>query len=627
MCGIFGSVGIAHSPRLTESAHTMDHRGPDGFGEWFDQAGDAYMAHCRLAIVDLSADGAQPMSNEDGTLQLVYNGEIYNHLELRRELEALGHRFQSRTDSEVLLHGFEQWGDQLLPRLRGMFAFGIWDVRRRRWFLARDRIGVKPLLYAVRGRALVFASEARALIHAMPQLRQIEPAAALQLLRRSYVAGTSTIWKGVWRLPPGCMADFDAATGGLNVRRYWSAEIGREHAISMSEAEARFEDLVGSAVGEELMGDVPVGVFLSGGLDSSLIASYAKERQRDLLSFFVDFRGWPGSERDDAGLVAGALGTTHRVPEIPEQIAALSNTAERHAFFSSFDEPVGDPSGYPTWLLCREVSRSVKVALSGDGGDEIFGGYRWYAQMAPNPRRQIAWRVESWRRRVGHGREWPRGCESALEYYHLLHCPSFSDAELALLFPHWQAAIAAPWMVDRPVADLRMPKRDEQLGWQLRDLTTYLVDNNLARVDSASMAHGLEVRVPLLDHRVVDFGLSLPAKLRCALAGGKPLMRRVADRRLPAQIAGKRKQGFSMPMERLIDSAAVERELAQGALVRHGLLSVAGLMQWLNSPRESNHALKLWLLYALEGWAGYWCFDGAAAGYGDRPAVAPEVVI
>lgn len=608
MCGIFGVVGRQDQTGLREAALTLRHRGPDGFGDWASTSHPVYLAHCRLAIIDLSAAGKQPMANGDGSLQITYNGEIYNFRELRAELEAAGHRFQSHTDTEVIVLGYQEWGAGVVQRLRGIFAFAIWDERKGRLLLARDRLGVKPLYYALRGGELVFASETRALLAASPSLRVANPAALVQFLHHSYIQGSSSAWQGIHRLPPANLLTFDVASGTTTMDRYWS----RPQAVGETSAESALEELtelLDAAVREELVADVPVGCFLSGGLDSSLVSSFAAEHSPKIRSYFADFEGWEGSERGDAQRVADWLGTSHHVENIGG-LFPVAGAQGSDAVFDAFDEPIGDTAIIPTWHLSRAIGQHVKVALSGDGGDELFAGYKRHAAIVPTPRRALAWRVEGIRRRLRIGREWPQGCAGAGEYFRFLMCPAFSSGELRVLFPAWEADIEAG-APDRENsgAQTRRTTRD----WQLFDIDTYLVDNNLARMDRGSMAHGLEVRVPMLDHRIVELALALPASLNPASAGGKRLLRQIAGRRLPKELLDKPKQGFSFPLHRYVSVGRMASTVASGVLAASGTLDRQALAIWLAAAHGSNHPLKLWLLYVLEQWAARWLFPGGKA--------------
>lgn len=610
MCAIFGMVGRRDHAGLREAALSLRHRGPDGFGEWASADREVYLAHCRLAIIDLSDAGRQPMASEDGALQLSYNGEIYNFGELRVELEARGHRFRSRTDSEVLLRGYAEWGDAVVSRLRGIFAFAVWDERRRRLFLARDRLGVKPLYYTLRGGEFAFASEPRALIRVSPTAAAADAGAVVQFLRRGFSYGHQSIWNGVERLPPACTLSFHPDTGAAVVDRYWRRP-DVDPQCSQATALEEIDHLLDSAVREQLAADVPVGCFLSGGLDSSLVSSFAAQHAPGVRTFFADFPGWKGSEREDAHSVASYLGTSHVVEEIDSIGQHGSGASDVAALFEAYDEPIADLAVVPTWFLSRAMARHVKVALSGDGGDELFAGYRRYRNPAGNARRRASWAVERIRRRLGMGRQWPSGCANASEYYHLQMCPSFATDELARLFPEWLGADAAE-NPEIPVARARsgLSTRDCQL-W---DLDSYTVDSNLARMDRGSMAHGLEVRVPMFDHRLVELALSLPGEMNSPDDGGKFALRNIAQRKLPQSVLHKAKQGFSFPLERFVAAEAMRDCVRNGSLVRAGMLNAKALDRWIAEDLGSNHRLKLWLLFVLEQWAGRWLFEQRATG-------------
>jgi len=607
MCGIFGMVGRRDHTGLREAALTLRHRGPDGFGEWSSPDRLAYLAHNRLAIMDLSEAGRQPMANEDGNVQLTFNGEIYNFRDLRRELEAAGHRFISNADSEVIVHGYEQWGLDIVPRLRGIFAFGLWDQARRRLVLARDHLGVKPLYYSLRDGQLAFASEPRALLPLLPGACEPDIDALFGYLRLGYVQGSASIWSGVSRLAAATIMEFDADAGTAEMHRFWAppTAVGTG---SLEEAIARTDKLLESSVREQLMSDVPIGVFLSGGIDSSLVSAYAAKAAPNIDSFFIDFIGWSGSEREDAQLAARHVGTRHHVAQVDHAAFDLQDPERARELFFAFDEPIADASILPTWHLARRIREEVTVALSGDGGDELFGGYNWYRQVLATHRRRAAWLFERSRRRVGLGREWPNGCRDQHDYYHLLHCPSFRTSELQQLFPQWhREAESAPTGIRIELPGGCGP--EDPRYWQHVDLHSFLVDDNLARVDRASMAHGLEVRVPMLDYRIVDLALSLPAHLADPSGDSKQILRRVARAHLPQALQTKPKQGFSFPLERLVSNETMIQALRQGALCHRGILDRNGFEQWL--AREGVQQFKLWLLFVLEQWARRWWLTDA----------------
>lgn len=607
MCGIFGIVGRHNTDGLRQAAQTLTHRGPDAFGEWKDADAAVYLAHCRLSIVDLSEAGRQPMGNEDDSIQVVYNGEIYNFAELRCELEQAGHRFRSRTDTEVIVHAYEQWGSACVERFRGIFAFGLWDGNLRSLLLARDRLGIKPLYYALNGDQLAFASEPRALLAIPGFKRSLFVPAAIQYLQYTYTTGPTTIWDSVFRLPSAHVMVFDATNATIQRNRYWTLPSVKNN-WSLEDAAGRVGELVSESVQEELMGDVPVGVFLSGGVDSSLISAYASGNSPSINSFCVDFVGWDGSELADSECVSRHLKTTHHACALDRSIAGLCDSEHRAEFFKTWDEPIGDPAILPTWHVSRTTKEHVTVALSGDGGDELFAGYNWYRRVQSTPRREAAWLVERLRRRLGIGRAWPHGCGNEFEYYQLLHCATFSQCELQELFPDWKAELseAAPGQMFEPWSD---PQAPAGRRWQIIDLNTYLVDNNLTRVDRASMAHGLEVRVPLLDHRLVEFAFSLPDVCCTNERSSKVVLRELMHRRLPPNITTKQKQGFSFPLEQYISIQEMWESLQSGCMVERGMIDRAALSRWHGEAASSNLQMKLWLLFVLEQWSKLWLFQ------------------
>lgn len=611
MCGIFGVVGRRDTDGLREAALTLKHRGPDAFGEWNDPTAGVYLAHCRLSIIDLSDAGRQPMSNEDGTVQVTFNGEVYNFGELRAELERAGHQFRSRTDTEVIVHAYEEWGLACVERFRGIFAFGIWDGNRRRLLLARDRLGVKPLYYTICGEQLAFASEPRALLAIPGFTRSLFIPAAIQFLQYTYTTGSTTIWDEVYRLPPAHVIEYDASHATVIRRQYWNVpEV--DHRWKLIDATDCANQLMSDAVREELTSDVPVGVFLSGGVDSSLISAYAARANPSISSFCVDFVGWDGSEAIDAQSVANYLGTSHHTCYASRERSGLGDSEWLSDFFHTWDEPVGDPAIIPTWLISKLTREHVTVALSGDGGDELFAGYGWYRGVQPNARRRLSWLFERLLRFVGVGRPWPSGCANEFEYYQLLHCPTFSIDELRRLFPDWTADLD-----QSPAGALYKQwydsKSESARRWQTVDLHTYLVDNNLARVDRASMAHGLEVRVPLLDHRLVEFACSLPDVCCYQDGRSKRVLRELMQRLLPESVWNKPKQGFSFPLDRFVSHREMWTTINSGNLARYGILNRVELNRWQQEPQAGNLQIKLWLLFVLEHWSSRWLFQ-------DRPS-------
>lgn len=598
MCGIFGVIGRGDAATWERCARTLSHRGPDGFSSYASADGGAYLAHCRLAIIDLSTDGLQPMCNEDGSLWLVFNGEIYNFAQLRVELEQAGHRFKSKTDSEVILHAYEQWGPKCLDRFVGMFAFAIWNQRDRTLFLARDRLGIKPLVYSCQGGEFAFASEPRALLARPNFRRSINYSAMFEFMQLSYFPGSETIWDGIQRLPAAHWMKVDARGTIVDRSEYW--QLRHEPAkFTFDEAVSAVHSQLQRTVAGELVSDVPLGVFLSGGIDSSTVAAYAAQSSPRINSFCIGFSNWPGSEDQDALSVANHLGTTHHTdlitPPPPDELSRM---------FDAWDEPLGDMAILPTYRLCELARRNVTVALSGDGGDEVFGGYNWYRQVQGTPLSAFKWFVERFRRVLGIGREWPHGCADRYEYFQFLHCPSISMSDLRALFPqHQLSRSVVPGSMCKSLmrADLDRYKR-----WQYIDTKSYMVENNLLRVDRISMAHSLEVRVPLLDHRLVELAFNLPDEYHLNQLDMKRVLRETLRPQVPPSVVNKRKQGFSFPIEQFLSQPEMIRALRDGELIRSGILDSRAFESTIIERGGSNQGIRLWLLYTLEQWAKRW---------------------
>ncbi|MFI5295192.1 MAG: asparagine synthase (glutamine-hydrolyzing) [Thermodesulfovibrionales bacterium] len=600
MCGIFGYIGNKGGADLRNTALLLRYRGPDAFGEYYDRDHDVYLAHCRLSIIDLSEDGKQPMSNEDGKIWITFNGEIYNFQELRQELEALGHRFRSQSDTEVIIHGYEQWGADCLKRFAGMFAFALWDKKAGTLFVARDRLGIKPLYYALINGNLAIASEPKAIVSLPSYSKAICYQALFSYMLYGYIIGEDSIWQGVKQLAPGKYFFYSPSKKELSINEYWRLEPQRKR---WSEADAldRLEELLETSIRQHLVSDVPIGVLLSGGIDSTAITAYASAISPGIRSFSVGFEDWGQNELEDARIVARHFNTSHF-----EDLVRVDNFEELERLFSFYDEPLGDTSIFPTYLVCRNARRRTTVALSGDGGDELFGGYNWYSEMEGCEKwRRAAFSISGILRFLGIEKGLlARKCNS-LDYYRLLTSPFFSLDELKTLFgdtnigalPKSETSL----MYDYYRGDLGRYKR-----WQYLDAMTYMPSNNLMRLDRASMAHSLEVRVPFLDHRIVEFAFSLPDDL-CVRDGRKKyLLRNLLASKVPASVMDKPKQGFSCPVSIFWPVVYKIRDIKKGALVDSGIVNNKALDEIIRRRSDSNWELKIWLLAVLDKWCEHW---------------------
>lgn len=561
MCGIAGIIDLGSGSPITRDelramADAIRHRGPDSDGIALrDGVGLAFR---RLSIIDV-AGGDQPIHAREADAAIVFNGEIYNYLAIRAELESKGHRFETRSDTETVLRGYLEWGEEgMLARILGMFAFAIHDARRGRVILARDRLGKKPLhLVEHRGR-LAFASEIKALLTDPTLPRELDERALLDYVTLGYVLRESSIYRGIEKLLPGHYAVVE--NGTVRRFRYWSAPF-RLSGIDYREAVERTREAVRTAVARRLMSEVPLGCFLSGGVDSSLIAAtMTATLGTDVNAITIGFDERGFDEREAAREVARHLGIT------PKEEVVLPDPAALDAVQETFDEPLADASAVPTWLLCRAARKRVTVALSGDGGDECFGGYRRYRyDLLENRLRSRL--PEGARRGVfgALGRVWPKAdyLPRPLRWKTLLENLALDPVEgyfrsvarvrpedaLALLAPEVRTALADYRPLDRFHAlDRERRAFDPLARIRALDLETWLPDDILVKVDRASMANSLEVRAPLLDSELVEFASSLPAPYLIRGQSGKRVLKDVARSMLPAPIIDRKKHGFDLPV-------------------------------------------------------------------------------
>ena len=546
MCGI---CGIVYKDRqrpvapelLSGMVAALAHRGPDDRGTW--RGGNAGLGHTRLAILDTSPLGRQPMANEDGTVQVVFNGEIYNFRELRAFLESRGHVLRSRTDTEVLAHLWEEDGEALLPRLCGMFALAVWDARRGRLFLARDRFGKKPLYYADLPDRIVFASEAKAILRdpdftATPDLLALHGYLTLQSVPAPLCA-----FAGMRKLPPAGCLTWDE--GGTRQRRYWSLSYARKEPVaSPADARAlaeRLREALRRAVARRLRSDVPLGAFLSGGLDSSMVVAIMTELlERPVKTFSIGFPEAAYDESAYARLAAAHIGSEHH------ELVVTPRDADFFAELAfCYDEPFADSSAIPTYILSRLAREYVTVALSGDGGDENFAGYPRYV-LSPGERVRAPAPSPLWRDHpeLGDMPPWLANYYLRITHFHELYQQDlYADALLDVARAHPGVGFM------REVADAS-DAVDPTDRFCAIDFGRYLPDTLMTKVDIASMAHGLEVRCPWLDHELVEFAATIPSALKLGPDGvGKRIFKRVAEHYLPPEIIHRKKMGFGVPID------------------------------------------------------------------------------
>jgi asparagine synthase (glutamine-hydrolysing) len=558
MCGIAGVASsiapVADRRVLMASCDAMAHRGPDDSGIWWSDDARVGLGHRRLAVIDLSAAGHQPMLDDVGAFVITFNGEIYNFGALRADLRARGHEFRSFTDTEVLLAAYREWGEQCLCRLVGMFAFAIYDTVRQRLFLARDRAGEKPLFYRVANGTLSFGSELKALFADRSMPRVVDLEALDCYLAIGYVAGDRCILQGVRKLPPAHCLTFELGSGELRVRRYWSppdapsVDSESDDGALLAELEALLE----TSVRDQLVADVSVGVLLSGGVDSSLITAMAVRCSARVKTFTVRFPGHVRfDETEHARLIAKHFGTEHlELSASDVSVDLLSSLA------AQFDEPIVDSSMIPTFLVSRLIRQHCTVALGGDGGDELFGGYPQYNRMlrlqqhtrsVPRLILRGTARVAAHALPIGfRGRSFLTGIASDFDTTVPFVSQIFDPSARQRLT---RAGLTLPAAAER-LRESRLSHSGDLLRRAtIADFENYLPEDILVKVDRASMLNSLEVRAPMLDHRIIEFAFGrVPTRLKATLRARKILLKRLCARVLPKEFDQQRKHGFSIPI-------------------------------------------------------------------------------
>ena len=602
MCGIsgffyFDRTRAASMRTLTAMRDTMRHRGPDDTGEYAE--GPVGLAFNRLSIIDLSG-GHQPMSNEDGTVWLIFNGEIYNFPELRKRLEARGHRFRTHSDTETILHAWEEYGERCVDHLRGMFAFAIWDSRRRLLFAARDRLGIKPFYYYADSERFVFGSEIKSLLEAPGMPRELDPAAVGEFLRRRYVVGPHTMFRSIRKLEPG--HTISVTEDGVRVARYWEAPRETGEPVSEADAFERGRELLEESVRMHLVADVPLGAFLSGGVDSSCVVALMSALGVPRIKTFSIGYDSGDSELDYARIVARRFETEHH--ELKLTPTAFQEVLPRIVWH--MDEPVGDQASIPLFYLAEFARREVTVVLSGEGSDEIFGGYPIYSRMLAFER----WNRVPLARAAGAALARLAGDTKVRKYADMLGRPlEWRYGGVGGLFSQSQAA---ELMAGRDssldgvaAAYARCAGAPPLARMSYVDLTTWLPDDLLLKADRMTMAHSLELRVPFLDHHLVEFAARLPAHLRVRNGTTKYLLKKLAERLLPREIVYRTKKGFPVPTKWWFrgDLAGFAREtlLASGGPCRT-FFDAAALEGLLRAHRVEDRSEQIYSLLVFDSW-------------------------
>lgn len=615
MCGIAGFVRVTPSPSepreslVRAMCGAIRHRGPDDEGIHVDEV--AALGMRRLSIIDLST-GHQPMTNEDQTLWLVFNGEIYNYRELARVLADRGHRLRTSSDTEVIVHAWEEWGPQSVSRLRGMFAFALWDQPSRTLWLARDRPGIKPLHYAVRPGHLAFASEIKSLLVDPGQPRAVDPEALDHYCTFLYTPRDRSIFQGIEKLPPGHLLRWH--DNQVSVERYWDLPASGTFTGTEAEAAEALRTTLADAVTSHMVSDVPLGAFLSGGVDSStVVALMAQASSRPVQTFSIGFEDAAFDELEHARAVASLFGTEHHEFVVrPDALAILDD------LIGHFDEPFGDSSAIPTWYVSEIARQHVTVVLSGDGGDELFGGYDRYR---PHPRVDRFDRLPIPGRRhlaAAAWRAWPRTARGRNFLRHVAQGPEarfvdsvgfFSaDDKRALYTGRFQRLIGEYAPESAALAWFDPPGAASWPDRMMRfDFRTYLPEDVLTKVDRMSMAHSIESRVPLLDTAVVELAASFPARLKITPNRQKHIMKEAMSHLLPPSILDRRKQGFGVPVGNWFRGGVADLfadTLLSPRAHARGFFRPAHVERLVTEHRSGrrDHTLRLWLLLVLERW-------------------------
>lgn len=612
MCGIVGlyQPNTPPDPTLLRRMNAaLVHRGPDGEGYY--ASGPVGLAMRRLAIIDLQT-GDQPLFNEDGSVAVVFNGEIYNYAELRRTLAEQGHRFVTQSDTEVLAHGYEAWGDDLPSHLNGMFAFSVWDGRRQRLLLARDHLGIKPLYYAqLPDGGLAFASELKALLPVSNWSRELDPMALDWYLATRYVPAPRSIYQGVHKLLAAHALTIGASEP-LGISRYWDVEFRTDQPPSWNESLAELRKRLTQAVRRQMMADVPLGAFLSGGVDSSTIVGLmAQASSTPVRTFSVVFPGWPGlDESVYARQVAERFHTAHTEIAVEADVAREWPTLADH-----LDEPFADPATLPTWLMARETRQHVTVVLTGEGADEILAGYGWYGWPRPwplpaisrQPLRRLAQSLLGGRR--GRHKATARLSAGFAQFYaeSILSSVTQSEERWALYRPDWQAYLEA-CAPQADLADLFAATVDR--SWQSRiqelDLKVWLEGDPLVKADRATMLASLEARVPFLDVDIVEWAAQIPSELQRRDGVSKALLRAAFAPLLPEAIRRRPKHAFEVPIAAWLRGPlrpALEEALADSSplwqALRPAPLRQMAQLHWDNKRDLSR---ELWSILHLAAW-------------------------
>ena len=620
MCGICGLVsfqpaGLADKFVLQRMNQSLRHRGPDDEGYYQDS--QASLAMRRLSIIDLHT-GQQPISNETGDVWVVYNGEIYNFKVVRAELEGRGHTFKTQTDTEIIVHAYEEYGDDCVKHFNGMFAIALWDTRKRRLFLARDRVGIKPLYYWAGQDKLVFGSELKAVVLHPDVPRRINLAAVDLFLALEYIPAPHTIYEGIYKLLPGHTLTLE--NGHLKLTQYWEVPY---QPVSQSEAECAeiLSGLIKEAVRIRLISDVPLGAFLSGGIDSSTVVGYMSQHMTDpVQTFSIGFEDDTYNELPYAEAVSKHFKTSHHVEVLKPDYASLAEQ-----LVCQYDEPFADTSIFPTYLVSKVARQKVKVALSGDGGDELFAGYdtyraeqlnRYYGRLPHALRQNVFPQVAEWlppqpskKGLINKVKRMVEGGALDPSLQHARWMIFMNQADKNSLYRSDLRATLTDDLTAKYLGGYfeKAELFDRLAQQQYVDIKTYLADDILTKVDRMSMAVSLEARVPLLDYHIVEFAMNLPPQMKLNGSRTKSILRDAVKDLVPGLVLEKPKEGFSIPMKHWLCTSLKPMMLdllSKESLQKHGYFDDQLVTKWIHEHLDGrvNHSHRLWALMVFEMW-------------------------
>jgi asparagine synthase (glutamine-hydrolysing) len=620
MCGIAGIFDISgpgpiSRGRLKRMSDALHHRGPDGEG--FHIEPGIGFGHRRLSIIDIEG-GHQPMCNEDGSVVIIFNGEIYDYEPLRIGLQRRGHKFSTRSDTETIIHAWEEWGTECLEHLSGMFAFAIWDRNRRQLFLARDRLGKKPLYYSLIGRHLVFASELDGIAGYSGSVGYLSATGIQDYFAFGYVPRSRCIYEGVFQLPPGCFMVVEAGRAVPVPQRYWRPRFDARP-IGEGLAAEQLRELLTGAVARRLVADVPIGAFLSGGVDSSGVVALMASLRADPISTFTIGLGAEADETIPAEITARRLGTAHTAEAYDvDYIEAARGQA------TLFGEPFADSSSVPTYRVSHLARRTVTVALSGDGGDELFAGYRRYRwhligaavrRYLPSPlRRRLFRSLARLYPHLIHAPQWLRakqtltelGLDSALAYYRMI-CRVRDEQRNELMSPAFISATGEYDSAAQLAELMESAETEDPLAQAMyADMHTWLAGDILVKVDRASMANSLEVRTPFLDHHLVEWAATLPRRLLIDRGQGKLILKRALKGLVGDDVLTRPKRGFSKPLAeqfRGLGSERLRQRLLGSIMLDSGYFNPRGIAQLIDTHDQGvrDNSASLWSLLVFEG--------------------------